>query len=120
MGLKRRRISRKVATAISCLSNDIHVAAFFAHIHAMGYTAQQMMFVDESHTDARNSNRKYGYAKIGLRAEMAWMSVRGARHSLLLASNFSGIMAYDIIANGCSQVEFDYFIINEVGPACRA
>jgi len=78
------------------------------------YTAEQMVFTDESSIDNRNFHRKRGCAVSGKRAVQQYPQKRGQRYSLIPALSLDGYLAVRVVSGSVNGVEFYDFIVNDI------
>jgi hypothetical protein len=74
------------------------------------------MFLDESAANERNLDRKYGWAPIGLPAEVAQMCKHSAKWSILPLYTKDGLIAWEIIHGSYNTQLFNDFVRNHVIP----
>ena len=80
----------------------------------MNYTADQLMFLDESSKDKCVVLRRYGCAPSGQEAIHHVSLNCGVRHSILLALSLNGYMAVRVIEGSIDGAEFYDFVVNDV------
>jgi hypothetical protein len=78
------------------------------------YSAEQLIFIDESAKDERTLSRQYGYSLRNTRAGKKTVFVRGKRYTILPALSLDGIIALDIMEGSCDKQRFNEFILNQV------
>ena len=78
------------------------------------YSAEQLIFIDESAKDERSLSREYGYALINTRAQKKIVFVRGKRYSILPALSLEEIIGFEIIEDGYDKEKFKNFIFLKV------
>ena len=84
-------------------------------ITAVGeYSAEQLIFIDESAKDERSLSREYGYALMNRRAQKKIVFVRGKRYSILPALSLEGIIGFEVIEGGYDKEKFKNFIFSKV------
>lgn len=88
-------------------------SAFIANIGA-NFSAEQLIFVDESAKDERSLARRYGYAMRNSPAVKKNVFVRGKRYTILPAMSLDGIIALDVMEGSCDKKRFEKFIISQV------
>lgn len=83
------------------------------------FTAEQLVFVDESGSDDRTGDRQYGWAESGIRAIVQrWLANRD-RVSVLPAYTIEGYIAATTFYGTCNGQIFEDFIIDQVLPLCN-
>jgi transposase len=78
------------------------------------YTAQQLVFVDETSKDDRTIYRHYGRAPSGMRATIHANFVRGDRYSVVAALSLRGYEAVRVTPGSVDGDEFLDFIVNDL------
>jgi transposase len=90
------------------------IEAWMEDFKAQGYTADQLISIDESSKDGRNLYRNYGW---GLRGESTMVTVefpRGERWSLLPAMTVDGYIAKRVVLGSVDGGTFIDFILEDV------
>jgi len=82
------------------------------------YTAEQLVFVDESAANERSAHRKYGWAPIGATPEQTTRLNRTERYSILPAYAADGFMDWMIIKGSFNAELFNLFVERMVLPFC--
>ena len=77
------------------------------------------MFVDESGSDDRTRDRKYGWAVLGVRAVVRRWLASKERVSVLPAYTIDGYIAAKTFLGTCTAEVFEDFIIDQVLPLCN-
>jgi transposase len=85
-----------------------------------GWEANQLVFIDESAANERTSDRKYGWAPIGVTPVEYRPFKRSERWSILPAYTIDGFITWDIRQGSYTSELFDNFIENNVLPLCNA
>jgi hypothetical protein len=84
----------------------------------VNWTAEQLVFVDESAANERSGHRKYGWAPIGM-TPFEYRSIkRSERWSILPAYTIDGFIAWNIIQGSFTGDLFDDFIEFNLLPRC--
>ena len=83
------------------------------------YNANQLIVVDESAADERASNRKRGWAPIGVTPQAKRLFVRSERWSILPAYTVDGFITWEIVHGSFTWDLFDDFVENKVLPLCN-
>ena len=86
----------------------------FLYQIGMYYTAEQLIFIDESAKDERTLTRLYGYSPINIRAKKKVVFVREKRYTILPALSLEGFIAVDIMEGSCNKERFQTFILTKV------
>ena len=74
------------------------------------YTAEQLVFLDETAKDERTPTRRYGYSEEGTRAVVWAPFVRGQRYTVTAAVASTGTVAVDVIAQSSTAAYLLDFI----------
>ena len=112
--LQRREWSRATAYRLSDRQDPRLVRnwqALMCH-----YTAEQLLFVDESSFNRQTGWRPYAYAPIGEDARYQASRDRGRSYSVLPAYTTEGYMCCDIKEGYYSREDFLQFLVNDVFP----
>src|SRR5436853_7745744 len=80
----------------------------------MNYTAEQLIFIDESAKDERTFTRLYGYSPINTRAKKSVVFIRGKRYTILPALSLEGFIAVDIMEGSCDKERFQTFVLTQL------
>jgi DDE superfamily endonuclease len=83
------------------------------------YTADQLIFVDESATNERTGHRKCGWAPVGITPHEDRVFQRSKRWSVLPAYTVDGFMIWDIEHGSFTQELFEDFIEFRLLPLCN-
>ena len=84
-----------------------------------GYTANQLIFVDESAANERIGDRKYGWAPIGV-TPVEYRSFQGSeRWSILPAYTVDGFITWGITHGSFTGQMFADWLENEILPLCN-
>jgi transposase len=83
------------------------------------FSADQLLFVDESGSDERTGDRQYGWSNIGIRAKASRWFGRRDRISVLPAYTIEGYVAGMTFPGTCNATIFEEFIIDHVLPICN-
>jgi transposase len=106
-------LTRKVTRKIAAERDDAARAAWFYDISA-NYSADQLVFLDESSKDGRTLVRKYGCAPSGEVPVERVIFDRGLRYSILPALTLDGYMAVRVVEGSIDGSEFYDFVLNDV------
>jgi transposase len=108
LGLTYKRLKR-VAT-----KRDDRYRAEWLHNITSNYTADQLVFLDESSKDDRTILRRYGRAISGQTPVDIVRLNRGTRYSILPALTVDGYIAVRVIEGSIDGAEFYDFVLNDV------
>jgi hypothetical protein len=73
-----------------------------------------MIFIDETSTDNKTHNRRYGYSLLGQPARHRGFFVRGKRYSSVAAIHETGLVGYDILEGTFDEEAFLSFVREHV------
>lgn len=109
-----RKLLRKPAA-----ERDIGQRIEWLHLIHSNFTAEQLVFADESSKNSRTVLRRYGRALAGERAEEVVSLDRGERYSVLPAISVDGCIAVRAICGSVDGAEFFDWVLNDLvwGPA---
>ncbi len=80
------------------------------------WSADQLVFCDESASNERTLDWKRGWAPQGLPCRVRWNSTRSKRWSILPAIALEGYISYDIYHGGYNAQRFNEFIRSKLLP----
>lgn len=83
------------------------------------WTADQLIFIDESAANERTADRKYGWAPVGTTPYTTRSFKRSERWSILSAYTMDGFMTWDIRHESYTAESFKEFIENKILPRCN-
>jgi hypothetical protein len=83
------------------------------------WTADQLIFIDESAANERTADRKYGWAPVGTTPYTTRSFKRSERWSILPAYTMDGFMTWDIRHGSYTAESFEEFIENKILPRCN-
>ena len=83
------------------------------------WTAEQLIFIDESAANQRTGDHKYGWAPLGVTPHEYRSFKRSERWSVLPAYTADGFIAWDIKHGSYTIESFNDFIENNVLPLCN-
>jgi hypothetical protein len=83
------------------------------------WTADQLIFIDESAANDRTADRKYGWTPVGLTPLEARAFGCSKRWSLCPAYTIDGYVTWEIVHGSFTAVLFEDFIKNKVLPLCN-
>jgi hypothetical protein len=70
------------------------------------YSAEQLIFIDETSKDERSVSRLYGYSYVNKRANKKVVFIRGKRYTILPALTIDGFIAAEIMEGSCDKNKF--------------
>lgn len=108
LGLTYKRLKRIAA------ERDDEYRADWLHNMTSNYTADQLVFLDESSKDDRVILRRYGRAISGRDAVENVSLNKGVRYSILPALTIDGYMAVRAVEGSIDGAEFFDFVLNDV------
>jgi len=115
--LRRIKFTRKKLRVEAAQRNQVLRAAWQYSLRC--FTANQLIFVDESGSDNRTGDRAYGY---GLRGAITrvrrWLKYHD-RVSALPAYTIDGYLTASTFPGTCNADIFEQFIIDELLPLCN-
>jgi hypothetical protein len=83
-------------------------------VKLVNYTAEQLVFVDESAANEKTSNRKYGWGPVGVTPHEYHRFERSKRWSILPAYTINGFITWQIEHGSFTKELFEDFIRNVV------
>jgi hypothetical protein len=83
------------------------------------WTADQLLFLDESACDERTAHRKYGWAPIGITPHEYVPFKRSERWSILPVYTVDGFITWELKQGSYTAESFEEFIENQVLPRCN-
>lgn len=113
MNLQDLALTHKRLKRIASERDDAHRMEWILNI-TMNYTADQLVFLDESSKDERVVLRRYGRAPSGRDAIHHVSLDRGIRYSVLPALSLDGYMAVRVVEGSIDGAEFYDFVVNDV------
>jgi transposase len=111
LGITHKKL-RKVAA-----ERDDAYRAEWLHNVLTNYTADQMVFLDESSKDGHTLFHQYGRAPIGQTPQESMIHDRGIRYSILPALTLDGYIAIRVVEGSIDGGEFFDFVVNGVPTA---
>lgn len=106
-------ITYKHLRRVAAQRDDTHRSDWLRNITS-NYSADQLVFLDESSKDNRVVLRRYGRAVSGHRAVEKVSLNRGTRYSILPALTIDGYAVVRVIEGSVDSVEFFDFVLNDV------
>ena len=103
---------KKVQKAAKERSEILH-GAYMYNI-GINYTAEQLIFIDESAKDERTLSKLYGYSSVNTRAKKSVVFIRGKRYTILPALSLKGFIAIDIMEGSCDKEKFQIFVLTKL------
>jgi DDE superfamily endonuclease len=83
------------------------------------WSADQLIFIDESAANERTGDRKYGWAPVGVTPYESRPFKRSERWSILPAYTIEGFITWEITQGSFTAETFEVFIENKVLPLCN-
>jgi transposase len=114
--LERARWSRKVVRARAAQRNETLRNAWVGIQKSC--VADQLIFLNESASNERTGDRKYGWAPIGSGCGVARPLKRSERWSVLPALTVDGYLSYLILQGSITSAIFKAFVEERVLPHC--
>lgn len=111
LGLTYKRLRRVAA------ERDDGFRADWLHNMTTNYTAEQLVFLDESSKDDRTILPRYGWSLSGQTPFDSVRLNRGIRYSVLPALTIDGYMAVRVVEGSIDGAEFYDFVLNDVLPS---
>jgi hypothetical protein len=114
MGLTRKRLGLVVHRA-----QDEELRAQFRARMARDYSVDQLVTVDESATNERTSERKYGWSRRGVPCRASRVGRRSERWSVLPALTHDGILFYEVFHGSFDRERFEGFmreLVSKMSP----
>ena len=111
--LKDLRLTYKRLKRIAAEQDDAYRANWL-HNMTSNYTADQLVFLDESSKNDHAILRRYGWAIKGQHAIENVSLNRGIRYSILPALTVDGYIAVRVVEGSINGAEFFDFILNDV------
>jgi transposase len=110
-------ITYKKLRKVAAERDDAYRAAWM-HDVLTHYTAEQLVFLDESSKDGHTLFRQYGRAPIGETPQESMVQDRGIRYSILPALTLDGYIAIRVVEGSIDGAEFFDFVVNDVVSLC--
>jgi transposase len=82
------------------------------------WTADQLVCLDESASNERTGDRKYGWSPIGIECGVARPIKRSEKWSILPALTVDGYLSYSITQGSITAEAFEAFVEEQVLPYC--
>ncbi|KAG7096475.1 hypothetical protein E1B28_003906 [Marasmius oreades] len=111
-------LHRKLIRKIASQRDEALRTSWLDHI-IQNYTAEQMVFVDESSKDGRTIARRYGRAQRGETPEEIMSFKRGDRYSILAALALSGYIAVRVVEDSVDSEEMYDYVISDLRLSTR-
>src|SRR5438270_10249741 len=83
------------------------------------WTADQLVFIDESAANERTAYRKYGWAPIGITPHEMRSFQRSERWSILPAYTIHGFITWEVRHGSFTAATFEEFLETKVLPHCN-
>jgi transposase len=115
--LARLKLTKKKLKIEAAQRNEELRTAWQDYIQT--FSADQLVFVDESGSDERTGDRSYGWALSGVEAKVSrWLESKD-RISALLAYSLDAYIAGITFPGTCDADIFESFLIDELLPKCN-
>ena len=114
--LKDLKITRKKIKRIAA-ERDPELRGRF-YIRMSQYEPDEIVFLDETASNERTADRRYGWSAKGTPCEKVQSLKKSKRWSILPAYTTSGYIAYEIFQGSFTQALFNRFVIEKVLPLC--
>jgi len=98
----------------AALERDDALRAAWLEDTLLRYTADEMVFLDESSKDRHTIFRKYGRSPQGTRPVIQRLQDRGTRYSILPAITVDGYVAVRVVEGSVDGTEFFDFVLNDL------
>ena len=108
LGLTRKKLRR------TAIQRDELTRTQWIHDITSRFTADQLVFADESSKDDRTCQRLYGRAPSGRRACEARTFARGVRYSILPALSLEGILTVRVVRGSVDGLEFYDWVVSDL------
>jgi hypothetical protein len=106
-------LTYKELQKVAAERDDAYRAAWMYEI-STNYTADQMVFLDESAKDNHTVYRHHGRAAQGGRSEVRFLHDQGIRYSVIPALTIDGYIAVRVVEDSVDGAEFFDFVVNDV------
>lgn len=113
MNLKDFGLNRKVMRRLAKQRDEMLRTRWMDYV-LNTFSANQMVFLDESSKDGRTLARRFGRALPGQTPEMFVNYNRGERWSILPALTLDGYIALRVVPDSVDSIEFYDFVLNDV------
>jgi transposase len=114
LGLTRKVISKQAREA-----KRAETAAYFARLKSIYWFPDQLVFVDETSKDHRDTRRRYGWSRRGKRCISLQPNNRGKRISVLAALDVNGFFAFDSTPDTFDRAKFHEAMTTKILPFCN-
>jgi len=115
--LKRIQTTRKRLKVMAAQRNDELRNQWLYELQ--DFTAEQLVFVDESGSDERTGDRQFGWSDRGARAAVSRYLASRERVSVLPAYTIEGYITAKTFYGTCTGEIFEDFIIDQLLPLCN-
>jgi len=109
LGINKKKL-RLVARQQSAMKQAKYLIALTAFRH------DQLVFLDEMHSDRLNYNRQYGWAPVGVRPRMRGLYIKGVKYSVCGALHLDGLLTHLTITGGFKSKDYTFFVKNNLLP----
>ncbi|RFU31029.1 hypothetical protein B7463_g5310, partial [Scytalidium lignicola] len=115
--LKKLNITHKKLEYVAAQRNQLLIDNWY--IESANFTADQLIFVDESASNERTGDRKYGWAPIGIPAKKKKWLKRSEKWSILPAYTVKGYISAITLQGSITAEVFENWIATDVLPLCN-
>ena len=115
--LKSMKISLKSLRKQAAERNEILRDLYM--IKLTEFTAQQLVFVDESGANERTADRKRGWSLLSIKPTVKKPLKRSKRWSMLPAYSLDGVIAYHLYHRSINGARFKIFLEHYLLPRCN-
>lgn len=116
--LQRAHISRKRLKRVALEQSDTCRHHYMLQVSQ--YTADMLVFLDESAANDHTKDRKYGWSGFGTNPSVKRPIKRSERWSMLPAYTQDGLLACHVYHGEIDAVRYEWWLENEVLPRCNA
>lgn len=110
------KVSRKTLTKRAREAIPIELNAFISRLRPFYKNADQLVFIDETSKDSRDSVRKYAWSPINSPAVVNIPFGRSKRLSILAALDIDGFFAFEITTDTFDREKFHNAMISKIMP----
>lgn len=111
MGITRKMLKRIAAERDQDCRNGYR-------LQVSNYSADMLVYVDESAANEHTKDRKWGWSSFGLTAQVSRPAKRSERWSILPAYTIDGMLCHHIHQGAITSTGFEWWLRNEVLPRC--
>lgn len=118
--LRKAKWSRKRVWRICVRYSKHEEREFWRRYRRAHLMRKRLVFIDESHTDQRDLNRKFGWSRINSRSRFSHLFARGKRWTILAARTQSGLFTYKITTKTGNTRRFCRFVERKIMPKLKS